>query len=84
MSGLSAFEASETHLQYINALARNIAQKLVFIVEMSAIHLRGLINCVLYLNSHTTSRLRFLDILNVWSGGAHRVIHSRGLTSIGL
>lgn len=84
MSELSASGALETHLKYIDALACNMAQKLILVIEMSAIHLRGLINCVFYLNGHTATSLRFLDDLNAWSGGAGRTTHIRELTSIGL
>lgn len=54
---------NNTNLQHINALPRDVADNLVFIVEVPSEHLCGLVHRVLNLDGHTTTRLRLFDHL---------------------
>ena len=52
-----------THLQHIDARPSDVAQELVFLVEVATEHLRRLVHSVFDLDGDTTTGLALLDDL---------------------
>jgi hypothetical protein len=51
------------YLKNVNALTRNVTQNLVFLVEMAAKHLCGLVYSMFNLDRYTSAGLTLLDDL---------------------
>lgn len=52
-----------THLEHIDTCTRNVADDVIFLVEVTSKHLRRLIHGMLDFDCNSTTSLRFLDQL---------------------
>lgn len=51
------------YLEDVNTLSSDLTNQFVFVIEMSAVHLRRFVHSVLNFDGHATTCLRLLDNL---------------------